>query len=665
MGRAALMAGAMLAAEGHVRELLAQPAAQRPVDLSRATLEELMDLEITSAARKPQRAEDVAAALFVITREDIRRSGASSLPEVLRLVPGIQVARINANKWAVSIRGFNALNANKLLVLMDGRSVYNRVFSGVLWDAQDIALGDIERIEVIRGPGGAVWGANAVNGIVNIITRSSADTRGAAVDLSAGTFERTQVGVRYGATLARVTYRVYSQWSSHGGGLGLDGEEAPDDWNSLLTGFRADWQRDRDEVTAQGRYVNATSRPNWLELRGPTPGLPLPSPEPSDLGELIWQAGWTHTSAAGATFAVHGFHANTRRDDSLALSDERTSDIDMQYQRGLLSRHDVIVGGGVRRARFTSRGDTFTLTIPSDRSTISNLFVQDELTLSPNLALIVGSKLEHQTDVGWSLLPTARAMWKLSPRQRLWGAVSRARRTPARAERAIRLNLAVEPSDFLPIVVGFVGNPAFESESLVQAEGGYRLGVGSTAEIELTAFRARYSGLMTVEPQAPVFEAAPGPPHLFVAMQAANLLDADSTGLELNVSWLPHPAWRFDAAYSALHIDAHPDPSSRDLAAGTFDANAPTHQWQFRTSASVTPRLHVDGALYYTGGLRVLAIPSYLRADARAELKLTDAAAVIVTGQNLLTPAHDEFAGSATATSRTPRSARVQLRWQF
>jgi iron complex outermembrane receptor protein len=653
-----------LAVLGHPGPAQAQTARQG-IDLSRASLEELMNLEVTSAARKPQRAQDVAAALYVITREDIRRSGSTSLPEILRLVPGMQVARINANKWAVSIRGFNNLHSNKLLVLIDGRSIYNRVFSGVLWDAQDIAVADIDRIEVIRGPGGSVWGANAVNGIINIITRSAADTRGAAVDVSAGNFERSHVGLRYGGALRRVAYRVYSQWSSHADALGIDGNGADDQWDSLLTGFRADWHRGGHEVTAQGRYLNATSRPNWLELPGPIPGLPTPARQPSDLDELIWQAGWTHTGAAGATVKLQAFHASTSREDSLALSDERTTDVDAQYQRAVHARHDIIVGGGVRHADFTSRGDTFTLSIPSDRSTISNLFLQDEITLGPSVAVIVGSKLEHHTDVGWSLLPTARALWKLSANQRLWGAVSRARRTPARVERAVRLNFSVEPSDFLPVVVGFQGNPAFQSENLVQAEAGYRLTVGSAAEMEVAAFRARYSGLMTTEPQTPVFEPAPAPPHLFLAMRAANLLDADTTGFEINASWMPHPVWRFDAAYSALHVTARPDPTSRDLMAVTFDANAPVHQWQVRSSGSLWPRLQVDGALYYTGRLRELQIPSYVRADARAELKLTDAVSAIVTGQNLLESAHDEFTGTAAAASRIPRSWRVHLRWQF
>jgi iron complex outermembrane receptor protein len=637
--------------------------AQTP-DLALATLEELMNIRVTSAGKKEQRAEDVAAAVYVVTQDEIRRSGLTTLPEILRLVPGMQVAQISANKSAVSIRGFNDVFSNKLLVLIDGRSLYNRAFSGVLWDAQDLMVSDIERIEVIRGPGGATWGANAVNGVINIITRSAAQTPGTAVEASVGTFESGRVSARYGGAVGRMAYRVYSQFTDTGDTVSHVGAPISDHGKNLVGGVRIDWARGPDEVMAQSRVMTGTNRPMWLELSGPSPDMPPATPRPSDIDEVMVLGKWTRTMPDRSIFSLQAFNTNTYRDEATLSNVERTSDVEAQYETRLGSRHDLVLGGGVRHASFSSR-PTFTLNIASDDNVVFNTFVQDEITLGKGVAVTLGSKLEHDTTAGWGLLPSARVLWQAPGNQRVWAAIARARRTPSLIDRTLRINYAAVASEPLPLLLGWLGNPDYLSEQFLQTEVGYRIRLGANAGIDVTAFRGHYSDLQTLEPLAPAFEATPGPPHLFIGSQFGNLLQLDTRGLEISAHWSPIRDWRFDGSYSTIHFSPRPEPGTLDLAAATVDGNAPRHQWQLHSSAWLTSRIQVDGAVYYVGRLRQLEIPAYTRVDIRGEVLLTKPLALIVVGQNLLDRVHQEYWIGAATSSGIARSGRLELRWRF
>jgi iron complex outermembrane receptor protein len=635
-----------------------------PLDLGLATLEELMDIRVTSVARKSQRAEDVAAAIHVITQDDIRRSGLSTLPEILRLAPGVQVARVGASGWAVSIRGFNQTYANKLLVLVDGRSVYTRVFSGVIWHLQDIPVRDIDRIEVIRGPGGSVWGANAVNGVINIITRPASETQGLAVDLGAGTLDRGRAGVRYGGAIGRGSYRAFSQWSGYSGLTPAGPARSPDQWHSITGGARLDWAHGPHALVADGHVTTNRTRPLLTELTSFDPAVPPSSGGDATGDDLSILGRWTRTSSAGTVLQVQAFHARMRRNETNFRTSDQTTDIDAQYETRLGGRHGLVFGGGYRHVDVET-DQTFTMQLGSARLSTSNLFLQDEIALPHDLALTIGSRVEHDTFGGWGVMPSARMLWNASPGQRVWAAVSRTRRTSSVGERDLRLNLSVTPGPVLPVVLAVIGNPAHRSERLVQVEAGYRFRVGASAAFDATVFTGAYDHLTNQEPLTPAVEATPAPPHVVAGIQLANLLNARASGIEVNGQWRPTPQWQFDASYSHLHITADLEPTSVDPMSPNNNGKAPAHQWQVRSTFSLRPGIQIGGGLSHVGRLPQLDVPAYTRVDARTEFRVTNALTAAVIGQNLLDRDHVEFAEPFFPTPSVPRSARVELRWEY
>jgi iron complex outermembrane receptor protein len=656
--RSALITGFLIATLPTVA--LAQA---KPPDLGQATIEQLLSLEVTSAGRRQQRAEDVAAAVHVISRDDIRRSGLTLLPEILRLAPGVQVAQVNANKWAVSVRGFNSLYSNKLLILVDGRSLFNRAFAGVLWDGLDLDVDEIERIEIVRGPGGAMWGANAINGVINIITRSAHASQGGSGSLSMGTFEQSRGTLRYGGSLGRASYRLFGQWSGYGEGQDAVGQPAGDQWQSLTGGFRLDWADETDTLMSQGSYTTGKNHPLFFVMESAAPGAWSTS-EAANTEAISALGRWTRTAGDGAVFQAQGYTSYASRNEPMVHLIERATDLDIQYERPL-PRQTLVMGGGYRYIDLATT-NTITMQLAPERSHIVNAFAEDEFALARRLKLTVGARLEYDAVRGVALSPSSRMIWEASPRQRIWAALSRARRTPTVVDQSIRINLASMPGQGLPILIGFVGNPDYAVEKLTQAEVGYRLRVGSTASIDVTAFRGRYDHLPTLEPQAPVFEATPGPAHVLVAQQFANLMEATTKGLELSAHWSPHPIWQLDASYTALQLTPYVDATSQDAMAATFDGNAPRRQWQVHSTTQIGARTQVQAAVYRVGALQQLQVPAYTRLDTYIEFKLGRGFAAIVSGRNLLDASHAEFASAqALAGSSVPRSARVQLRWQF
>jgi iron complex outermembrane receptor protein len=640
-------------------------------DLARATLEELLNVEITSASRKEQRADQAPAAVYVITQDDIRRSGITVLPEVFRLVPGMQVAQINSSDWAISVRGFNDLWSNKLLVLVDGRSIFTREFSGVLWNAQDLMLEDIDRIEVIRGPGGTVWGANAVNGVINIITKSANDTKGAFVRLGGGSYAGADAAVRYGGSFGNTAYRVYSQWSDHGQSESAPQVQANDAWNRLTNGFRTDWAQGGQAVTLEGNLTTGQTRPLWLTIPGPTPSLSTSPIVPGSVTNGSILGRWTHGVQETGALQVQSFFSYGKRVDGNGVAErEQTADIDVQYHQKLAARHDLVMGGGFRTSEVAVDG-AFPYTIDDTfaDSHVWNAFLEDDISVSRSVQVVLGSKVEHYTYGGWGVQPTARVAWEMVPqKERVWASFSRAIRTPSANDLGIRAVLTAFPgSGGFPVVVALVGNPNYQNEELIDVEGGYRLELAKAASIDVTVFRGHYNGLTTNEPLPPFVETTPGPPHLLIPVQQQNLLAANTSGVEVASHWSPLTSWRFDASYSNLRIDPMPDPASRDPAAPFSDGNAPASQWQLHSSFWPRPRLEVDGGLFHVGRLRSLGVPAYTRADARAELKISKPLSLVAVGQNLLESTHAEYAGFATGLNPTliPRSFDIRLLWRF
>ena len=645
-------------------------------DLAQVTIEQLMNIEITSVSRKEQRLGDVPAAISVITHDDIRRSGMTSVPDLLRLVPGVQVAQINSNKWAVSVRGFNNLNSSKLLVLVDGRSIYNPLFSSVFWDTEDLMLEDVERIEVIRGPGGAVWGANAVNGVINIITRSAADTTGLLVRAGAGSFDGTGAAARYGGTMGSGAYRTFAQLSTHGDSALSAQTAATDHWRSLTSGFRGDWSAGPEAFMLQGNVAAGEERPLWMNL---DPSVPIQARTAGVSQTQVADAlgRWTHTRSNGATLQLQSFVDISHRREAIGEYRRQTMDLDTVYHTALGPRHDLVAGGGYRYIAEAMDGGVGYSFFPSRaHEHLLNVFAQDEIALAGRrVELTLGAKLEQDSGVGFTVQPTARVMWHVAPAQHLWAAVSRAVRTPSLIDRGIRIEFppAVRPAQpgdplaGIPLAVTVLGNPAVQNERLFSTEAGYRIDIGSTAGIDIAGFAGRYRNLQSTEPSAPSVAFVGGRPIVSVSTMTQNLLDAETRGVEITARVNPGSAWQLDGTFSAFHFTPHSDPASHDPIAAVADGDAPAYQWRGHSALSIGPRAQADVLLFYVGALGRLRIPAYTRADLRFEWKLTPHLSAAVQGQNLFSPAHAEFLMDANTMGSTqmPRNGSVRLTWAY
>jgi iron complex outermembrane receptor protein len=637
-----------------------------PPDLTLLSLEELMDIQVTSASRKEQQLEDSAAAAFVITREAIRRSGMTTIPDLLRLAPGVNVAQINANRWAVSVRGFNDVYANKLLVLVDGRSVYTRLSAGVFWDAEDLIVDDIERIEVVRGPGAALWGANAVNGVINIVTRSAADTQGGLVRADAGTLG-TQGAARYGGALGAMRYRVFAQWTGVDESLMSPGVRADDDSRSVATGFRADWATSPNALTLEGGVKMGQFHALWSNLDPRTAASAPVLTDSSHQRAAHLLARWTHTRANGAALQVQSFVDVARRQEPLGDYDRQAFDVDTQYHTSFGAHQDIVAGVGYR---FIDEGSTgsvgLSLIPPDEQSSLVTAFLQDDIALFGNrLVATLGSQAQYDSLAGAGLQPTARLLWKVRPFHRLWVATSRALRTPSFTDLTVRVDYPpVATPSGLPLFVTVLGNRAAQSERFVDLEAGYRIEIGTTASIDITGFGGRYTRLQTLEVAAPIVQFSPSP-RIVVDTQFDNQLAATTRGAEVAGLWAPVSSWRLDGSYSAFDLSPHLAASSQDPAAAGEDGSAPRTQWQLRSTWSPTNRFTLGLALFHVGPLDRYQVPAYTRADINAEWRLTNGLSAMVIGQNLLDDAHAEFSGGRSLLTATQirRGAALRLRW--
>jgi iron complex outermembrane receptor protein len=642
-------------------------AQAQSVDLGHASLEELMNMRITTAGRREQRAVDAAAAVFVITHEDIRRSGLTSIPELLRLVPGVQVARINGGNWAISVRGFNGLYSNKLLVLVDGRSSYNRLFSGVFWDLEDLVLEDIDRIEVVRGPGAAEWGANAVNGVINIVTRGAADTQGALVRVAGGTFDRGLATARYGGTFGSTSYRVFTRWSAQGESE-LPGGGADDTWRRGTAGFRTDRAVGLTALTLEGVATRGEANALWRLQKPLTETAPAGDPI-SAMNTASLLARWTGRRASGASLQIQSSLEITQRREPIGDYRRRVADADFEYHSGS-TRHDVVAGGGYRfdYERFAGRAG-YSLIPDSAGESLANVFAEDQIAIAGNrLHVTLGARIEHDGSAGWGLQPTARLMTNLPRGQHLWAATSRALRTPSMLDHSLRLDLSPDGNAGpLPVSVTISGNAATRNEELTDIEAGYRAEIGRDVTIAVTAFAGRYQHLRTSEPGDPTLAFSGTTPYIAMPMRFANLGGADTSGIEMDAQWAPLAWWRVDGSFTGFHLTPRSDARSGDAAAAVYDGDAPARQWQLHSAWSLGTRAAVDARLFRVGRLRNLGIDAYTRADVRVELPLTRALTAAFAGQNLLTGRHTEFNGASAAITSTlvPRSAHAQLTWRF
>jgi iron complex outermembrane recepter protein len=519
---------------------------------------------------------------------------------------------------------------------------------------------------VIRGPVAAMWGANAVNGVINIITKTATDTAGSLARLDAGS-AGAQGAVRYGWNAGPTTYRLYSQWSGRAASELVSGGDANDASQSVTTGFRADATVRPGLLTFEGDFTAGRARALWANLDPQTVLLQPIVDDPSTFqgGHLLGR--WVHKRAGGASLQVQSFLDVATRNEPIADYHRAAADVDVQYHSTFGARQDLVVGAGYRfiDESFDGHVGTF-LNTNEHNSTLVTGLLQDEIALFGNrMAVTLGAQVQHDSDSGPGVQPTARVMWTALPRQRLWGSVSRALRTPSLSDRWLELEYPPVPSaGGLPLVVRLEGNPDAVTETLVDAEAGYRLEVGASASIDLTGFAGRYAHLPSQEPDAPVVEFVPAP-QVRVTSRFANLLDAKTRGLEVAGHWTPMPAWRLDAAYSAFAVTPELADTSRDPSAADTDATAPRHQWQLRTTYAPVPRATLSLAIFHVGALEQFQIAAYTRADLTAEWRVSNRLSLMAVGQNLTDAAHSEFAGAGSLLLATqiPRAVSVRLRW--
>ncbi len=638
-------------------------------DLAHLTLEDLMNIEITSVSKRAQRVSDAAAAVYVLTNADIRRSGATTIPDVLRLVPGLHVGQIDSNKWSVSARGFGGRFANKLLVLVDGRSVYTPLFSGVFWNLVDVPLEDVERIEIVRGPGATLWGANAVNGVINVITRTAAASKGGRATVGLGTEERASGSLRYGGGLgANGSYRVDARSFRNDGSAGVVPGAPSDKWWGSRGGFRMDWQpREGREFMLQGALVDTLAHEMWS-----VPSLYPPYQnqvgDQSHYTSGFMLGQWTaRTPRAETTFRLLGEQTSFHEQ----VLDERrhTLDLDVQHTRQVGSMHELIWGGMYRLSTDRTVGTPVVVLDPARRTlTLGSGFVQDEMKLlAGNLRVTLGSKFEHNDYTGWEVQPNVRSLLALSSRQSIWGAVSRAVRLPSRAESDGRFYPSVQPpSGAVPLpqvlMLRHDEGPTM-AEVLVAYEGGYRSQALHSLSFDVSGFVNSYQGLGTNRLGIPHLEMGPVP-YLEVPVLFGNLGHQNFAGAEFEVEWQPPVArLRLNGGYS--YFVAVGQPSTQAAVAETTD-DYPNHQVHLRGAINLPRRVEVDATARYVSALPKSGVPSYLTADARVGIRL-GLFDVAIVGRDLLTPTHSEYLPDVlgTALTKVQRSASLRVTWHF
>jgi iron complex outermembrane recepter protein len=634
--------------------------------LTQVSLEELGQIEVTTASKVPVKATRTPAAIYVITQEDIRRSGATNIAEALRLAPGVEVARVDSNTWALGIRGFESSLSRSVLVLIDGRSVYTPLFAGVYWQVQDTVLEDIERIEVIRGPGGTIWGANAVNGVINIITKRAQETHGTLVSAGGGNIDQGFVNFRYGGGNSKgFNYRVYGKTFTRGPEFHPDHGQF-DDWSMGQTGFRTDWDtHNPDKLTLQGDlYYGDTGQRLGITSYSPPSMTNVEQKAELSGGNLLGR--WERELGSGSSIQLQTYYDRTNRQQANFAESRDTFDIDFIHQLPLPWRQDFLWGLGARLSSGNASAVVPTVMFTPNHFTdkLYNAFIQDEIPIvGDKLSLTIGSKFLHNNYSGFEIQPTARLLWTPSSRQSVWGAVTRAVRTPSRVEEDLQLTalLAANPPTFLRVI----GNRKFSSESLVGYEAGYRSLVSPKFNVDIAAFYNNYDHLLSVEPGAPFSESTPPPPHTIIPFSFRNGLLGNTAGFEIAPDWTPTRSWRLRGSYSYLHIDLNKEASSLDPGtASSTQGSSPHHQIAIQSSLDLPKKLEFDQTIRYVSALPAQLVGAYTTADVRFSWHATRSLDLSVVGQNLFQPHHAEFGGDPGPLVGIERSGYIKLTWQ-
>ena len=645
-------------------------------DFAELSLEELLNTKMTLVTRKAETVSKAPAAISVLTQEEIRRSGSTTIPDVLRMIPGFHTGHIDAHTWTVSARGFGGRFANKLLVLVDGRSVYTPFFSGVYWEVQDVPLEEVERIEVIRGPGASLWGANAVNGVINIVTKKAQDSQGTRLTVGAGSEERGFSSLRHGGKLGeRTHYRIYGKFSKRDSFVDAMGKEAADEWDIGSSGFRLDWEpTERDAFALHGFLYQGDLA---QDLTVPTRNAPFTESRVDEIevsGGYL-QGRWERVFSRSSELVLQLYYDRAvRREWSLGEA-RNTWDVDFQHRFALGLRQEIIWGGGYRlSADETDSSFMFSLD-PADRDLdYFNAFVQDDITLlEERLRLLAGTKIERNDFSGWEIQPTARVLWELSERHTLWGAVSRAIRIPSRSESDMSIIIVAIPPERLPAdspttFIGLLGNRGVESETLHAFEIGWRHHLTERFFVDLVAFYNAYSDMILGDTGgAPVLKTTPPPPYLIFPTTLGNKMDGRTYGVELTGNWQVRDGWRLQGIYSFLDMRLEVDPDVDASEGAKREKRHPRHQFSFFSRLNLPAKWTVDGNIRYVDEIPDLNVESFLDLDVRLGWKLFETVEISAVGQNLLHSHRGEYFDQTTSAPHTERQrgAYGSVTWKF
>jgi iron complex outermembrane receptor protein len=626
-------------------------------------IEDLMNVEVTSVSKKGQKVSQVAASIFVITQEDIQHSGATNIPDLLRMVPGVDVAQIDANTWAISVRGFNSEFANKLLVLVDGRPVYTPMLGGVNWDTVDVPLQDIDRIEVIRGPGGTIWGSNAVNGVINIITKKSSDTLGGLIAGGGGTQQQASGLMQYGGTFGSSgTYRIFSKYSNTNQSPNINGQDARDDWHLLRGGFRMDFpSSSKDQWTVEGDlYTGSEGAVLTHTVLNPPENINLI--RLADLSGGNVQARWTRAFSGRSDTSLEASFDTDTRSGPESYQQRHTFDIDFQHHFVVSSRHDLIWGAEFRTSPDRTVGTIDQAWIPADRTfDLFSAFLQDEITLKPDrLFLTLGTKLEDTDFSPFAIEPAIRLAWTPSPRRTVWAAVSTAYRTPTRRDQNISAALAALPG---PTEVLLVGNPNFQSERVIAFESGYRSQLTRRLSFDVSAFLNSYSSLETLEQHAPYVQPGSLPPLTIQPVVFNNETDGLTGGVEVSANWKVTNRWTLSPGYSHIKIALN---IASDTTADAQGEDSPD-QAQLRSHLELGHGLAWDANAYFLSNPPNQFVPSNTRVDTQLTWRTGERSQFSVAGQNLLHDHHLQFDDPLQIVNSTlvKRGILAKFQWWF
>ncbi|HKV93387.1 MAG TPA: TonB-dependent receptor [Candidatus Angelobacter sp.] len=639
-------------------------------DLSQMNLEQLSKIQVTSVSKKEQKLGDTASAVYVITQEDIRNSGATSLPDVLRMVPGLDVAQINGNRWAVSARGFAEQYADKMLVLIDGRSVFDPIFTGVFWNEQDLMLEDIERIEVIRGPGATLWGSNAVNGVINVITKSSRDTQGVLLTAGAGDRQRMSGTARYGGKLGGSTsYRIYSKYFDYGPSGTISGQPSHDSWRTSSGGFRIDAARsDRNSFVVEGQAFSLASGTDESGVISYTPPYFSNYVDEASYSGQNFMGRWIHKSFTGAETTLQASYAHVAQPETGTNVRGSFTTVSLQHEMRLGSMHDVVFG---TEYDFREAQTSFSLPIvwwtPSDpKYGVASGFVQDEMLFrNGQFHFTAGLRLEHNSLSGVVLQPNLRGLWKVNARNSVWLAYSLGNRSPSISDEDMQVNVAAFPSPAGTKVLRLVG-ASVDSEKVHAFELGYRAEPAKTVALDFATFLNHYWNLLGQVPGQPFFESGP-PARLVIPLLRQNNISGDTFGGEMAATWTPVSSLKVRAAYSLTEMDLFEHVPSGNGDVSMIEGMTPRHQLYMASSLKMPRHFTFNNSLRFVDRRTAQPmVPGYTQVDSNLSWKQGAALEFTAGAKNLLNKQHIEFitqeGGVSTALGR---SVYGKVTWHF